>query len=95
MQFSKDQQPIKNGRPKGSRNVKSQFSAAMTKTALEQLQAALDKGEQFAIDLVLKRTHPLMKPVTPVDSLDGKILQAKLLEMTELEQRIKALEANA
>ncbi len=92
MQFSKDHQPTKNGRPKGSRNKRSQFGDAMTATALKQLQAAVDDGESWAVQLVLNKTHPSLKPVTPVNSLDGELLQAKIKELSEFEERLAALE---
>lgn len=80
------------GRPAGSKNVKSQFSASMTKKALKQLEIALDNGEQFAIDIVLKRTHPPLKPITPESSIDGEFLKLKMKEISEFEERLNALE---
>ena len=90
--FTKDNQPAGRGRPKGSRDKRSQFSDAMTSTALEQLEIALNNGEQWAVDTVLKRTHAPLKAVTPDNSLDGEFIKLKMKEISEFEQRIAALE---
>ncbi len=90
--FSKDNQPAKNGRKAGGKNKRSQFSETLTASALEQLTAAVDSGESWAIQLVIGRTHPALKPITPVDSLDGDLLAAKIKEVAEFEERLRALE---
>ena len=92
-QFSKDHQPAKAGRKLGSRNKRSQFSDRMTADAIKKLDEALEQSEQWAIECVLKRTHPSLKPVTPTESLDGDYLRAKIFEISELQARIEALEA--
>jgi hypothetical protein len=91
--FSATNQPSNNGRPKGSRNKRGQFSQELAKQALEQLTLAVNQGESWAIQEVFKRTHPTLKPVTPVDSLDGDMLALKIKEISELEQRLIALES--
>lgn len=90
--FTADNQPTKRGRPKGSRNKRAVFSEEVTKEAVKQLEAALFSGEPWAIQEVIKRTHPTLKPVTDESSLDGEMLRARIFEITELEERIKALE---
>ena len=92
-QFSKEHQPAKAGRKPGSRNKRSQFSDRMTADAIKKLDEALEQSEQWAIECVLKRTHPSLKPVTPTESLDGDYLRAKIFEISELQARIEALEA--
>ena len=92
-QFSKEHQPAKAGRKLGSRNKRSQFSDRMTADAIKKLDEALEQSEQWAIECVLKRTHPSLKPVTPTESLDGDYLRAKIFEISELQARIEALEA--
>jgi hypothetical protein len=91
--FSATNQPSNNGRPKGSRNKRGQFSQKLAEQALEQLTLAVNQGESWAIQEVFKRTHPTLKPVTPVDSLDGDMLALKIKEISELEQRLIALES--
>ncbi len=91
--FSATNQPSNNGRPKGSRNKRGQFSQELAKQALEQLTLAVNQGESWAIQEVFKRTHPTLKPITPVDSLDGDMLALKIKEISELEQRLIALES--
>ena len=91
-QFSKEHQPAKAGRKPGSRNKRSQFSDTLTAEAIRQLNLAVAQGEQWAVDTVLKRTHPPLKPITQTESLDGEYLKAKIFELSEMEQRLKALE---
>ncbi|MFT4938263.1 MAG: hypothetical protein ACI88A_001287 [Paraglaciecola sp.] len=91
--FSSTNQPESNGRPIGSKNKRSQFTDVMASKALEQLEIALNVGEQWAIETVLKRTHAPLKAVTPDNSLDGEFLKLKMKEISEFEQRITALES--
>jgi hypothetical protein len=90
--FSATNQPANNGRPKGSKNKRGQFSKELTEQALEQLTIAVNQGESWAIQEVFKRTHPTLKPITPEESLDGDYIKAKLFEIQEMEQRLIALE---
>jgi hypothetical protein len=90
--FSATNQPANNGRPKGSRNKRGQFSKELTTQALEQLTLAVSNGEAWAVQEVFKRTHPALKPITPTDSLDGEMLMLKMKEIEEFEQRLIALE---
>ncbi len=91
-QFSQTNQPAKNGRKVGSKNKKSQFSDILTTSALEQLTAAVNNGESWAIQTVIARTHPQLKAITPEASLDGELIQAKITELTVLKQKVEALE---
>ena len=91
--FSATNQPVKNGRPKGSKNKRGQFSKELTEQALEQLSVAVNQCESWAIQEVLKRTHPALKPITAEDSLDGDMLALKMKEISEFEQRLNALES--
>ena len=93
--FTSTNQPTGNGRPRGSKNKRSQFSDVMTQTALEKLNEALTNGEQWAVETILKRTHAPLKAVTPENSLDGEYLKLKMKEISELEERLKLLEAKA
>lgn len=91
-QFSTTHQPAAKGRPKGSKNVKGRISKEMSDTALQKLEDAMERGEAWAIQEVIKRTHPTLKPVTPEDSIDGDYIRAKMFELQEMEQRLLALE---
>lgn len=92
MRFSADNQPKGRGRPKGSKDKKMSFPDSLKVSALNQLTEAVNTGESWAITLVMSRTHPALKPITPKDSLDGEMLAAKIKEVTEFEERLKALE---
>lgn len=90
--FSVTNQPRGNGRKLGSKNKRSQFSDVMTQTALEKLNEALANGDQWAIETILKRTHAPLKAITPENSLDGEFIKLKMKEISEFEERLKALE---
>ena len=90
--FTATNQPAGNGRRLGSKNKRSQFTDAMTSTALEKLDIALSDGESWAIQLVINRTHPALKAITPEGSLDGDFLKLKMKEISEFDERIAALE---
>jgi len=92
MRFTQDNQPSNKGRPKGSLNKRSQFSNELTSKALLELEVALNNGEQWAVETILKRTHAPLKAITPEHSLDAEFLKLKMKEISEFEQRIAALE---
>ena len=92
MKFSATNQPTGKGRPRGSKNKRSQFTDAMTSTALDKLDIALADGEIWAIQLIINRTHPALKAITPEGSLDGDFLKLKMKEISEFDERIAALE---
>lgn len=100
MRFSKDNQPPSKGRPKGSRNKRSIISDQLHQTALEKLTQAVNEGESWAIQAILDRTMPRLKPGTDCGSLEAELIQSqtelnrlKALEISEFEQRLKALES--
>jgi hypothetical protein len=93
--FSSTNQPANNGRPIGSKNKRGQFNSELTTKALEQLSEAVNRGEAWAIQEVIKRTHPALKPITSADSLDGKLLSLKMKEIEEFEHRLINLENKA
>ena len=93
--FSKENQPAPSpnrGRPVGSRNKRGQFSNELCSDAIIKLSEGVSAGESWAIVEVLKRVSPVLKPITPQDSLDADYLRAKIFELSEMEQRLKALE---
>lgn len=79
------------GRPKGSRNKRSLLSDEITSEALTKLKEAVIAGEAWAVQEVLKRTHPMLK-VTPESSLDTELLSERIKELVAFEERIAALE---
>ncbi len=83
---------VSQGRPKGSRNKRGKLSDSVTAEALRQLEVAVFDGESWALVEVLKRISPTLKAVTPENSLDGIYLEAKTKQVSELEERIQALE---
>ncbi|MCA0937799.1 hypothetical protein LCL85_19860 [Vibrio alginolyticus] len=80
------------GRPKGSRNKRSLLSDEITSEALTKLKEAVIAGEAWAVQEVLKRTHPMLKSVTPESSLDTELLSERIKELVAFEERIAALE---
>ena len=91
--FTKDSQPEGRGRPKGSKAKRVKLSDTLTAEAVKQLQVAVFNGEAWAIESVLKRVSPTLKPVTLESSLDGEFLKLKMKEISEFEERLKLLEA--
>lgn len=80
------------GRPKGSRNKRSLLDADITQEALSQLKDAVLAGKPWAIQEVLKRTHPMLKATTPESSLNTELLSERIKELVAFEERIAALE---
>ena len=95
MEFTKDYQPAKAkaGRPKGSRNKRAVISDELHKEALAQLEIAVKNYEPWAVESVLARTMPKLKPITPTDSLDGKMLEARIAEITEIKTEIEEIKS--
>jgi len=92
--FTPDNQPSGRGRKLGGKNKRSQFSNELTATALVQLKIAVEQGQQWAVETILKRTHAPLKAITPLDSLDGEFLTLKMRELNDFEARLQALEDN-
>lgn len=95
--FTKDNQPAKAGRKKGSLNKKSSFPDTLQKSALEQLTLAVANGESYAIQLVMQRCYPALKPVAVGAELDNLVANTELTilrgkEISEFEQRLEQLE---
>ncbi|MFA0474854.1 hypothetical protein BCT06_12715 [Vibrio breoganii] len=81
-----------NGRPKGSGNKKYAFPQEITDKAIQNVRELVEAGDYAASIEVLKRTHPVLKPVTAPSSIDAEFLQAKMYELTELQKAIKELQ---
>jgi hypothetical protein len=71
------------GRPKGIADkrvqLKEQLLGKLLPKAIEKLEAAIDKDEKWAIELVVEYSLPKPRPIDPD-------------EMTELEERLRDLE---
>ncbi len=80
------------GRPLGSRNRVASLPTTLTKKALEKLTEAVEAGESWACQEVLKRVYPALKPITPHNSLDGELLTERVKEIREFENRLVVLE---
>ncbi|MBO0408872.1 hypothetical protein [Aeromonas hydrophila] len=82
------------GRPKGSLGKRNQLSANLVDEALQQLRAAVEAGDMYAVKLVIERAYPALKPVTPEHSIDAELLELKIRSMREVEERVAKLEAS-
>lgn len=80
------------GRPRGSLNAKTLLPESLTNEAIKQLGEKVKAGDSQAILFVLNRIYPALKPVTHEESLDGEMLRLKIKEISDIEQRLKALE---
>lgn len=90
--FTSDNQPANRGRKRGSKNIKQAITPEMEGKAKDVLLQALEAGEQWACEAVLKRTAAPLKAVTPIGSLDAELLEARIHEMTELAKKVEELE---
>ena len=92
--FTKDNQPEGRGRPVGSQNKqKAEFRRGGRKLLDNLMARALDGCDEAAKLVLPFIAKP--KPYTEICSLDGELLQARIKEITELEQRLEALEQSA
>ncbi|EOF4701913.1 MULTISPECIES: hypothetical protein [Klebsiella/Raoultella group] len=64
----------------------------LTDNALAQLTAFVDAGDIQAVRMVIDRSFPALKSITPTGTLDAELLKMKIKELSEFEQRIAALE---
>ncbi len=92
--FSKDNQPEGRGRPTGSQNKqKAEFRKGGRKLLDKLMERALngcDEAAKLVLPFIAKP-----KPYTEICTLDGELLQAKIKVITELEERLEALEQAA
>lgn len=79
-------------RPKGALNKRPGIPKVLLTDAMAKLAVAVGAGESWAIQAVLDRHMPKMKPVTPDDSIDADYIRAKIFETVEMEKRLTALE---
>ncbi|HID2766004.1 TPA: hypothetical protein ACXGA6_002530 [Klebsiella pneumoniae] len=81
------------GRPKGALNKRPQMPKVLFTYAMAKLAVAVGAGESWAIQSVIDRWMPKLKPVTPEDSLDAEVLRARINELVEFDRRLAALES--
>ena len=93
MAFRKGQSGNPAGRPRGAKGKRLQLPPDLTTEAIAALAEAVAAGDVQAIRLVLDRTIPALKAVTPESSLDGELMALKIRELAEFEQRLAAIEA--
>ena len=89
--FTKDNQPEGRGRPSGSQNKQKALFRANGKKLLDSLMERALAGDDESAKMILPFISK-PKPYTEVCSLDGQLLQAKIKVITELEERLEALE---
>jgi hypothetical protein len=91
MKFTSENQP-KRRRGKSKDKVKRLLDESTQEEAKIQLSRAIEAGESWAVMAVIDRIAPKLKPATDPNSIDGQYITLKMKEISELEERIKALE---
>ena len=92
MAFQRGQSGNPAGRPRGAKGKRLQLPSELTSDAIAALAEAVAGGDVQAIRLVLDRTIPALKAVTPEWSLDGELMALKIRELAEFEERLAAIE---
>ncbi len=78
-------------RTKGSRNKYPAMPSSLIQDALIKLAVACGNGEQWAIQEVLKRVPAAMPEPVP-GGVQERVINARIFELQQMEQRLKQLE---
>lgn len=80
------------GRKRGSKNKSSLIAADLQKMAIENVRQAIEAGDLDTSLALLKIILPRYKPETRPGTLDAEYLEAKIFEISEMAQRLEAIE---
>jgi hypothetical protein len=78
----------------GAGRKRSPLPKELTDSALVRLAKLVDAGDVGAVKMVIDRSFPALKSITPTGTLDAQLLQLKIKELGEFEERLAALEAS-
>lgn len=78
----------------GAGRKRSPLPKKLTDSALVKLGELLEAGDVAAVKMVIDRSFPALKSITPTGTLDAQLLQLKIKELGEFEERLAALEAS-
>lgn len=76
----------------GAGRKRSLLPKQLTDNALTRLSELVDAGDVQAVRMVIDRSFPALKSITPTGTLDAELLKMKIKELSEFEERIAALE---
>lgn len=83
------------GRPVGSKNTTRRIlPKSLSDSAMVQLTRMVDNGEWDAIRFTLERIYPSLKAITPANSIDARVLEARINDLVEFDRRLAALEGS-
>lgn len=77
----------------GAGRKRNPLPKQLTDNALARLYDLVDAGDVQAVRMVIDRSFPALKSVTPTGTLDAELLKLKIKELSEFEERLAALEA--
>lgn len=77
----------------GAGRKRTPLPKKLTDSALLRLGELLDAGDVQAVKMVIDRSFPALKSVTPTGTLDAELLKLKIAELSSFEERLAALES--
>ncbi|EBD6766780.1 hypothetical protein M7793_22270 [Enterobacter hormaechei subsp. hoffmannii] len=78
----------------GAGRKRSPLPKQLTDNALKRLSELVEEGDVQAVRMVIDRSFPALKSITPIGTLDAELLKLKIKELSEFEERLAALEAS-